>query len=535
MTKTSQVETLLSEISRNIISSTLGDEIANLTRQNSIANSSKLGVNVGQEVSGFSSLIAAIDDVIPGIIGSEPIQTTDVLSVAQLLRSGSGLNELKKQVTTDKADIDAITGSTASTQPAFRDVVISAPFPEAMANALKVAVPTAAAATILSAVNKNVSTNIPLGIATLIGLSAIDEAEDPDFVSSLSFNPDDLLRGIIGSAIGSSTTMGSLLSSVAISNIGATNAALNLIANGFKSVIENAVEQQLKPSEGSIQKLAQIGGQVQTIKKEDLVKINTFLSNNNIVAARKIVRKYSDLSDVLIEEELRKINNRATNNLQEPVVTTPIEVKNNTADWSETNTSSTLVGTVFNRMSSSEEIQTIISNMNRESTEIIITATDTQPLGSPLRHHRQFVAEYGYGIPYHFLITRGPSIWTCRPLDVKPRVKNDSSLAAQHYTNSIVIALEGGVYEDDDTVSYTNKQMSALYVMTYEILKIRPGMQIFGVNDITDSLGQPYFDVVNRKDAFRGHLFSGNVKNYNPLKEPPLSQNELVSRRSEGN
>ena len=94
MTKTSQVETLLSEISRNIISSTLGDEIANLTRQNSIANSSKLGVNVGQEVSGFSSLIAAIDEVIPGIIGSEPIQTTDILSVAQLLRSGSGLNEL---------------------------------------------------------------------------------------------------------------------------------------------------------------------------------------------------------------------------------------------------------------------------------------------------------------------------------------------------------------------------------------------------------------------------------------------------------
>ena len=289
----------------------------------------------------------------------------------------------------------------------------------------------------------------------------------------------------------------------------------------------------MKPSEGSIQKLAQIGGQVQTIKKEDLVKINTFLSNNNIVAARKIVRKYSDLSDVLIEEELRKINNRATNNLQEPVVTTPIEVKNNTADWSETNTSPTLVGTVFNRISSSEESQTIVSNMNRESTEIIITATDTQFLDSPLPHHRQFVAEYGYGIPYHFLITRG-SIWTCRPLDVKPRMKNDSSLAAQHYTNSILIALEGGV-EGDGTAFYTNNQMSSLYVMTNEILKVRPGMQIFGVNDITDSLGYPYFDVVNRKDAFRDHLFSGNVKNYNPLKEPPLSQNELVSRRSEGN
>lgn len=533
MTKTSQVETLLSEISRNIISSTLADEITNLTRQNSIANSSKLGVNVGQEVSGFSSLIAAIDDVIPGIIGSEPIQTTDVLSVAQLLRSGSGLNELKKQVTTDKADIDAITGSTASTQPAFRDVVISAPFPEAMANALKVAVPTAAAATILSAVNKNVSTNIPLGIATLIGLSAIDEAEDPDFVSSLSYNPDDLLRGIIGSAIGSSTTMGSLLSSVAISNIGATNAALNLIANGFKSVIENAVEQQLKPSEGSIQKLAQIGGQVQTIKKEDLVKINTFLSNNNIVAARKIVRKYSDLSDVLIEEELRKINNRATNNLQEPVVTTPIEVKNNTADWSETNTSPTLVGTVFNRTSSMEERQTIISNMNRESTEIIITATNTQPLDSPLPHHKQFVAEYGYGIPYHFLITRR-SIWTCRPLDVKPRMKNDSSLAAQHYTNSILIALEGGV-EGDGTAFYTNEQFLLLYNCLIDILQIRPGLQIFGVNDITDSLGYPYFDVVNTLDGALKKLYNGNIKNYNPLKEPPLSQNELVSRRSEGN
>ena len=533
MTKTSQVETLLSEISRNIISSTLADEITNLTRQNSIANSSKLGVNIGQEVSGFSSLIAAIDDVIPGVTGSAPIQTSDVLSVAQLLRSGSGLNELKKQVTTGKSDIDAITGSTASTQPAFRDVVISAPFPEAMANALKVAVPTAAAATILSAVNKNVSTNIPLGIATVIGLSAIDEAEDPDFVSSLSFNPDNLLRSIIGSAIGSSTTIGSLLSSVAISNIGATNAGLNLIANGFKSVIENAVEQQLKPSEGSIQKLAQIGGQVQTIKKEDLVKINTFLSNNNIVAARKIVRKYSDLSDVLIEEELRKINNRATNNLQEPVVTTPIEVKNNTTDWSETNTSPTLVGTVFNRISSSEEGQTIISNMNRESTEIIITATDTQFLDSPLPHHRQFVAEYGYGIPYHFLITRR-SIWTCRPLDVKPRMKNDSSLAAQHYTNSILIALEGGA-DGDGTAHYTNKQMSALYTMTDIILKIRPGMQIFGVNDITDSLGYPYFDVVNRIDAFKDHPYSGNIKNYNPLKEPPLSQNELVSRRSEGN
>ncbi len=268
MTKISQVETLLSEISRSIISSTLGDEISNLTRQNSIANSSKLGVNVGQEVSGFSSLIAAIDDVIPGVTGSAPIQTSAVLSVAQLLRSGSGLNELKKQVTTDKADIDAITGSTASTQPAFRDVVISAPFPEAMANALKIAVPTAAAATILSAVNKNVSTNIPLGIATLVSLSSIDEAEDPDFVSSLSFNPDDLLKSIIGSAIGSSTTIGSLLSSVAISNIGATNAGLNLISNGFKSVIENAVEQQLKLLKDLFRNLHKLVDKFKLLKKK---------------------------------------------------------------------------------------------------------------------------------------------------------------------------------------------------------------------------------------------------------------------------
>lgn len=104
----------------------------------------KVGINLNQPVNGLQPLVQILDDVSPSVASSQSSQLTGVLGVAQLTQKVPGFQtDLVKQVGGSKSDLDLITGSGNATGNGFLDVVITAPFPDAIAQAVSAAVPNA--------------------------------------------------------------------------------------------------------------------------------------------------------------------------------------------------------------------------------------------------------------------------------------------------------------------------------------------------------------------------------------------------------
>jgi len=526
-----RVEEVLKTISQKAERS-ISNGVQDLLRQQTVATASKLGSTVGQNLGGFSSLSSVVDDVIPTVEGSSPLQNQNVMPITQLQRNGSGINSLKKKVeSSDKSVIDSIIGDTTTTNESFTDVIIAAPFPEAMAAGLKTAAPEASASQILSAVGKNVDTTIPNTGKTLTAssLDVIDEALDPDFKESLSFNPNDLIKVAVGSQINSANTLDNLVSSVADTNINASNVGLTLVKNGFSSIVENSIEESLRPSLAIITACAIKKDVRQTIHPDDIIKINNFASQGQYALAVAILQKYSDKSYTELETEVRKINNKASNVLKETAVDIPFEAKTFSArQWSETTTDR---AAFFGLVTSYEELQAKFAAMNRETTEAIIFSTgQTNGNWSSFDFHQKY-NEDGVGIPFHFFIGTHGEIFYGRPLDVKSKGLGYSkeTNVGKHIEGSILILIEGG---DNRSNQYSPDVLSALKFLLKILFSVKPGMQVFGANDIADEYGSPYFSVSNKLNLYG---FTQKIDNYNPKKEPPLNQTELAMRRSEGN
>lgn len=526
-----KVEEILKTISKKAERS-ISNGVQDLIRQQSIAAASKLGATIGENLGGFSSLSSAVDDVIPTIDGSSPLQNQDVMPITQLQRNGSGIDSLKKKVeSSDKSVIDSIIGDATTTNEAFIDVVIAAPFPEAMAAALKKVAPDASAGQIISAVEKNVNTTIPNIGKTLTeaALDVIDEALDPDFKASLDFNPDDLIKVAVGSQINSTRTLDNLALSIADTNINASILGLTSARNGFEATVENAIEQSLRPSFAIIDAVAVKDNIRQIVLPSDIEKINKFASKGQYALAVDQLKKYSDKPYAELETEVRKINNKASKVLKEPVVDIPFEAKSFSArQWSETTTNKVAF---FGQATSREEIQAKFSAMNRETTETIIFSTgQTNGNWSSYDFHQKY-NEDGVGIPFHFFIGTHGEIFYGRPLDVKSKGLGHSkeTNTGKHIEGSILILIEGG---DNRSNQYSPDVLGSLKLLLKILFSVKPGIQVFGANEIDDEYGDPYFSVSNKLKLYG---FTQKINNYNPKKEPPLNQTELAMRRSEGN
>ncbi|MDC0308796.1 hypothetical protein OAL25_00890 [bacterium] len=526
-----RVEEILKIIS-NKAETSISNGVQNLIRQQSVSTASKLGFTIGQNLGGFSSLSSEIDDVIPTIDGSSPLQNQNAMPITQLQRNGSGINSLNKKVeSSDKSVIDSIIGDTTTTNESFTDIIIAAPFPEAMAAALKKAAPKATAGQIISAVEKNVDVSIPNTgkILTDASLDSIDEALDPDFKESLDFNPNDLIKVAVGSQINSTNTLNNLVSSVADTNINASNTGLATTKNGFGSTIENAIEQSLKPSQAIITANAIKNNVRQVVPSDDIEKINNFASKGQYALAVAVLQKYSDKSYTELETEVRKINNKASKVLKEPAVDIPFAAKTfSSRQWSETTTDKVAF---FGQATSPEELQAKFSAMNRETTETIIFSTGkTNGNWSSFDFHQKY-NEDGVGIPFHFFIGTHGEIFYGRPLDVKSKGLGHSkeTNVGKHIEESILILIEGG---DNRSNQYSPDVLGSLKLLLKILFSVKPGMQVFGANEIADEYGSPYFSVSNKLNLYG---FTQKINNYNPKKEPPLNQTELAMRRSEGN
>jgi N-acetyl-anhydromuramyl-L-alanine amidase AmpD len=126
---------------------------ANLINTQLAAITTTVGVDINVPVNGIQPLVQVLDDIAPSVLSSTVSQVTGVLGVAQLTQKVPGFQtDLVKQVGASKSDLDLITGSTSSTGNGFLDVVITAPFADAIAQAVTASVPTANAAKLKTAV-----------------------------------------------------------------------------------------------------------------------------------------------------------------------------------------------------------------------------------------------------------------------------------------------------------------------------------------------------------------------------------------------
>jgi N-acetylmuramoyl-L-alanine amidase len=122
------------------------DQSAPLIDTQLAATTTTVGVDINKPVNGIQPLTQILDDTTPSVSSSQLPQLTGVLAIAQLTQKVPGFQtDLVKQVGGSKSDLDLITGSGNATGNGFLDVVITAPFSDAISQAVTAAVPQAQA------------------------------------------------------------------------------------------------------------------------------------------------------------------------------------------------------------------------------------------------------------------------------------------------------------------------------------------------------------------------------------------------------
>lgn len=145
----------------------------------------KVGTDLTKPVNGIQPLTQSLDDVSPSVASSQLSQLTGVLAVGQLTQKVPEFQrDLVKQVGGSRNDLNQITGSTNTTGDGFLDVVITAPYPEAIAQAVNAAVPKAQPAKLKTAVT---------GVQDF-GVGQLANVSNPDAVTS------SLVGGVSGTA-----------------------------------------------------------------------------------------------------------------------------------------------------------------------------------------------------------------------------------------------------------------------------------------------------------------------------------------------
>ena len=427
---------------------------------------------------------------------------TQALSVVQLASSASA--QLKNDASTNRTDLETITGNADLAADGFLHVVVSASFPEAIAAVLKNT----------TELNGQQITNVVRNNAT-------------DTTSELAANIDKQLASLVGNLFPSSKSASSQLSS-AFSQLGAN--AENLLAalnNGFGSLVENLIERSIHPAFTLLRSAAIKGGETQRISPADLKKIIQYQSVGNTAAAALILQKYSDLPIEELEDVISKINNKASAQLLDDIVTAkPANVFRTDAIndlWKEatTNPNSKVFLPILG-----QEIGSEVLEMTREVTEIIVTFMPG-PGTSVQAFHNKYSTEYAIGFNHHFFIGSDAIIYRGRPLNIEisdtpPSITND------HYKRSISIAVN--IDHTSETHKVSPNQLQQLDFLVRQMWESRPGLQIFGADDVGWVVSRNAH-ATNIPLYFERQTGKKNIADYNPKIAPPLTEKQLAERK----
>lgn len=446
---------------------------------------------------GFKQLTNTLTDVSDSIKGSVPEQVTNQLNVVALDVSANK-SELLKDVGSDRSDLQTITGDSRLSADGFLDVVITAPFPEAIAATLK-DVTTLTNSQITSLVKENVTANVS---------------------TSILENSEKVFDDIVSNLNGSVKSINSQLNTVMKNLETGVNSVLNISnSKGFTSLIENVVEEVLEPTQELLKTVTN-----KSIKPEDFKSIIALKSAGKVKEAADILSKYSNESLDTLIGKLDQINNKASAQVTDSV--TPQNLRTQRTDtfknlWNESTTGES--SQVFNPIQGSE-IEAEVLNITRDVTEIIVMFMPKKGV-TVNEYHKKYVEEYGIGINQHFYLGYDNVVYRGRPLEVEAK-NNVPSITNDHYKRSILIGVN--IDEKSKTKKLAPGQEKSLIELIRQITLAKPGIQVFGAADVGWAVTAETTPFSIPNFVFQ-KLGKRNITAYEPKENPPLTSSELAN------
>jgi hypothetical protein len=471
----------------------------NQVKQNFETAFSSVYKNQGSVVAGFKQVANTTTDVLQNVAGSVPAQVNQQIGVAKLDVSAAE-KDLKKKVGSDKTDLQTITGKAALVADGFLDVVIAAPFPEAIATALKTT-------------------------TTLTGNQVIDVVQrNVDVLNSEDQNVEDLainsVQNIVGNVFPDFKSVSSQLSNT-VSSLAVNSQRLVNVANqGFSSLVENTIEQALSSTQNLLGPVIN-----QSVPKGDLKRIIELKQQNKLSEAAKILSKYSNKTTAELEAVIALINNKASAQVTESK--TPVNITVQRTDsfkntWRETSTDVNNKN-VFTPVIGSEVTAEVLG-MTREVTEVVVMFLPG-PGATIENYHTLYVENYDIGFNPHFYIGYDSVIYRGRPLEVEASSRT-KLITNNHNQRSILIAVN--IDAESLYHKFAPGQRDKLLLLLDQIIIAKPGIQIYSAADVgweinagEDALNVPLF--VKQK------LGKTNIPNYDPTTQDPLTTTQLAN------
>lgn len=454
----------------------------------------------GSVSGGFQQLTNPATDVLSSVSESLPEEIQKQVAVVKLDASAAE-SQLRQEVGALRTDLETIVGKATLAADGFLDVVVSAPFPEAIAAVLKDTT-TLTGKQILSIVEENVRID-----------NILNEVDD---------NIIDPVKNVVGNLFPSLVSASSLLNNSVSQLVINSRTLLNRSELGFNNLIENIIEKTKAPAFSIISSAAVIDGVRQTIPPDQVKKILELKAASNISGAAEILKKYSDKSLGELEALLSTINNKASNQVsdsQSPRDLKVVRTDNIVNLWKEdaTDPNSGVFSEIIGK-----EITAEVLNMNREVTEIIVVFLENANT-TIQSYHELYTNKYNIGFNPHFYIGYDAVTYRGRPINLE--AKQTQLITNEHYKRSIIIGVN--VNEKSRTHKLATGQPQKLLSLVDQILEAKPGLQVFGAKDVgwnytteTDALNVPLF--------IKQKLNKVNIAGYNPKTQPPLTTTQLA-------
>lgn len=450
--------------------------------------------------SGIKTLAQSESDVISTLPESVPSNIVGKVGLAKIDKSAS--TSLEKPIPdASKEDLKTITGNDFTSTKKQKKVAVTLSHPQALAKTFD-AVTTESSSAIKTLVKSNVDTTF-------------------EFDESLI---DDVVGDVLGSTKGILGSVKELES--AITN--GINGVNNKIAFGFDALLENVIEQSFSPARNKLNSAAKIGDVIQTLDPKDIQDIiKTGVVGKEVSKAAKILQKYSDKSLIELEGVISSIDNRVKTNAEPPApVTLDIPVTRTDRflnTWREADTDPYDKNN-FQTVEDTNVLANEVANLQREVTEVIITAYnggyDTDQFIPIQTWQETYAEEFGTGYAPHLFIQQHGSLHRGRPLEL------DIPSAAEpspHRNKSILIHIASDGAPGQWQMRKLEQVLKAIY-------RARPGIQVFGVGQITG--GQdPYFQV---PQYIKNTFGKSNIAGYNPANRAPLTREELAGFNRQG-
>jgi len=517
-------------------------------KQKLMSQTTKLGITPGEVQAGFKTLNAAVDDIVESVPSSLPQQLTDKVVIAEMTSSLKGLqSEVVGNISSDAANLQAIIGS-SNIANGFRDAIVTSGAPEALAAAAKVAAPKADISKLKAIAEDIVDISIPISLSNNVGpaFAELDEIGGElnkllDNVVRSGFSVGDALNKV---PLGAAASLGEAIKNLTLPDLNIQSEfsklksevftsinsdvlrGLSSISNGFGNVIENTIESAFGDAKAIVDSLAVANGIRLNVSNAKRLQINQLLSSGELEKAVKILSKQSDLTPDQLRDGLKRINNKASAKTARPTAGVTVnanDLNKIASSWQGKNSSknywiSTTIG-------SPSELESELSSINREITEVILFSTGNAsvPFNSSQEFH-EFMWDLGEikeQEGFHYFIGTEGVLQRGKPVDLKFSQSAVEPLPNGHHERSITLVFEGNRYGQatQDTQNRIKDFFNSLF-------KIYPGIQVVGWRDIApDQAGNnPFFDFTAWVEAKYGKksMFT------DPSEQPPFTRKQLA-------